>query len=495
MSSHIVAVDAGTSMVKAVLVSSTEGIVAHSDASVERDALPGLSPAAMWSTTAAVIQSLVAGQPDVVIDGVVITGQGDGLWAIDDQGQPAPRAYLWNSTEAADTVEQWSHSGLIDAHYRQCGTVLWPGSQAALWVWLLEHRPDEAHAMHRVFCAKDFLNYCLTGVVATDPTDASIPFLDSATGTYSTEAASRLGCEALLERLAPIIESGDRVGSVTTEAALLTGVPEGTPVFQGALDVVAMVWGSGLGAPGDVLAVLGTTAASMTVTPRESAGEEPAGATIVLPGDAQLRVMGSSSGTATLEWYLGVSGYQGEDRYERFWADVALSQDGHEIFLPFIRGERAPVLAPHATGSFLGMTPETTSGRLARAVSEGITCALRWGIDSVLGQGRSGDLGTVVLAGGGSQAHAWACQVANILDRPIQVDGRNDLGARGVARVVFKKLGIAVEFEASAVSVVTPDQHSAAVRERYAMFLSAVKTLPSGPGAPAQHEEKRRKLS
>jgi erythritol kinase (D-erythritol 1-phosphate-forming) len=491
MTSHLVAVDAGTSMVKAVLISGSGEVLGQTSAPVASDKKPGLSPSKMWRTTAGVISELLSTHPEAPIDGVVIAGQGDGLWMLDGDGKATDRAYLWNSTEGAEIIERWSSEGSIDAHFRDFGTVLWPGSQAALWVWLKKVQPNLIAKVATVFCAKDYLNYCLTGVIATDPTDASIPFLDPNTGAYSLEGAQRLGCGDILKRLPPIIASGEQLGSVTPDASRQTGLPEGTPVFQGALDVVAMLWGSGLGKRGDVLAALGTTAVSMTVTERLAPAAEPAGATILLAGNAQLRVMGSSAGTATLEWYMEMAGYDGEDRFKELWDDIAQAPHGAEIFLPFIRGERAPILAPSATGSFLGITPKTNRARVARAVTEGITHVLRWGIDSVLGTGPNKEVGTIVLAGGGSQERAWATQVANCLGREIFLDGRSDLGARGVARMVFDKMSAGSDFAQGEVARIEPDDSGVLVRERYRLFLSAIETLSPLWSSDIAHTERR----
>lgn len=494
MTGFVVAVDAGTSLIKAFLVSHSAGIICEASSPVPDDGEPGVSPTKFWATTANVISQLLEEHRDSELEGVVIAGQGDGLWGIDHNGEPAKRAYLWNSADAAQEIQTWDTLGLIDTHFQQFGTVLWPGSQAAIWRWLMNTSPDEALALSRVFCAKDFLNFCLTGVAVTDPTDASIPFFEAETGLYSQEAANRLGCEQIMSRLPPIVASGEVVGHVTQEAALLTGIPEGTPVFQGALDVVAMLWGSNLGSQGDILAVLGTTAISMTVTPRVSPGNEPAGATIFLPDDSQLRVMGSSSGTATLDWYLDQAGYTGSDRFAKFWSDVVSSPDGSEIFIPFLQGERAPVLAPHATGVFLGIDTKTDKGRMSRAVSEGISFSLRWGIESVLKQTNTPRVSSLVLTGGGSQAPAWITQVANVLDSSLLVDGRSDLGAKGVAKLVFARLGVTATYADGPQQSVHPDKAGPQVRERYSLFVSAIEALLPVWSAEGQRIKERERF-
>ena len=47
------------------------------------------------------------------------------------------------------------------------------------------------------------------------------------------------------------------------------------------------------------------------------------------------------------------------------------------IFLPYLVGERSPIMAPEATGAFIGLTFGHRRSHLTRAVMEGVACSLR----------------------------------------------------------------------------------------------------------------------
>ena len=471
MVNSVLALDVGTSMVKAVVVNAGGAVAAEAATPVAHDGQPGLDTSALWRV---VIQTMAdtlkrlgqAQQPEAII----ISAQGDGLWLVGDDGAPLTRAYLWNSSEGADVVARWDTDGVIDEHFRSSGTVLWPGSQAALWRWWRDSHPDEASTVRSVMCAKDLIGYLLTGEIRTDLTDASIPFVDPGTGDYDDAAFGRLGCEDLRSRVAPIGRAGEVLGAVTAEASSQTGLAEGIPVYLGAIDVVAMLWGQGLGDSGDVLAILGTTALSASVTQSRDFSADPAGATLSLGDGRYLRAMGSSAGAATLEWFLSTVGYGGDDRYEVMWAELADAPPGEELFLPYLSGERAPILAPFATGVFHGLTPQSTRGSMARAVTEGIAMAMCRGIDQV--QGPDATTGQVVLSGGGSQATPWAQQVANILGRPVAIDQRPHVGALGIAGLV-----IDAPIDSSARRIIEPDQEAGALQRRYSQFVDLTNTL------------------
>jgi len=478
MTGGVLALDLGTSMVKAVLVSPNGEVLHAGQVPVPRGEQGVVDTLPLWDLVAEAIQQVLASVGGAEhVQAVIATGQGDGLWMLDKEGKPLPQAFLWNSNAGAHVVAQWADDGSIDSHFRATGTVLWSGSQAALWRWFSESQSKLASTVSAVMCAKDLVNYLLCGERATDVTDASIPFLRPGTTTYSFEAAEKLGCGPLIDLLPAVRQPGELLGTVSPLAAQHTGLRAGTPVHVGALDVVAMLWGSGQGEIGDVFAVLGTTALTASVTPRSAFDGDPVGASISLPDDSKsLRAMGSSSGTATLEWFLKLHGFTGDERYENFWKEVDASHGGDEIFLPYLAGERAPFLAPHATGSFLGLTSNSTVGSMGRAVVEGITMAMCLGMDFSLPEVNARE-STIVLAGGGSLSPQWAQMVSNVSGKTVIVDGRAHLGALGVAGLILDGTGEIATTREIAISAFSPDSNHPALLLRYAVFQEAIRAV------------------
>ncbi len=426
---RLLAVDAGTSTIKAAAVESG-GAVASCRRAVPRSLRGhdgGLRPERLWDVTA----EAIAGVTSVAapVDAAVVTGQGDGLWTLDGRGGPAGPAYEWNTTVAGAVVAGWESSGSIERHFRQAGTVLWPGTAAALWRWAETQHPALVESAATVLCAKDWINHKLCGAVATDVTDATIPFLDLEAGCYSDALIDGLGCETLRGRLAPIVPVGTEIGRVGRAAASRTGLRQGTPVLMGCIDVAALVAGTGLESPDEALAVLGTTAAAMAINDTAQLDGEPAGATLKLPGAGRfLRVMGAVSGTVALDWYLETfDGADTGDRH-RFWDDVSAGLPGVAM-LPYLAGERAPFLAPEATGAFVGLTPQTSRADLARATALAVTFSLRHCLEAAVG----GPASSVVLSGGGAASEHWCQLTADVLGRRIDVDRRPHVACSGVA--------------------------------------------------------------
>ncbi len=99
--------------------------------------------------------------------------------------------------------------------------------------------------------------------------------------------------------------------------------------------------------------------------------------------------------------------------------------------LPFFNGERVPAL-PHATGSLLGLTTTNlTRANLCRAVVEGTTFGLRYGLDLLRANGLQAQ--SIRLIGGGSKSAEWRQIVADIMDTTVICTEQSEAAALGAA--------------------------------------------------------------
>src|SRR3546814_7906019 len=104
---------------------------------------------------------------------------------------------------------------------------------------------------------------------------------------------------------------------------------------------------------------------------------------------------------------------------EAFNALVARAPIGADgvCMRPFLNGGRVPPL-PHATGSLFGLTTTNlTRANLCRAVVEGTTFGLRYGLDLLRANGLEAQ--SIRLIGGGSKSPIWRQIVADIMDTTV----------------------------------------------------------------------------
>ena len=103
-------------------------------------------------------------------------------------------AIIW-----ADTRSQEQCATLIErigqeAAYRPLGHRLNPPYSLTKVMWVRDHEPDVFSRTSTVCNAKDFVAYQLTGVLVTDPSDASSTnAFDQQTGTWSAQGLDVAG--------------------------------------------------------------------------------------------------------------------------------------------------------------------------------------------------------------------------------------------------------------------------------------------------------------
>src|SRR5690606_27467855 len=137
---------------------------------------------------------------------------------------------------------------------------------SAILAWLKNYEPDRYQRISHVFAAKDWLRFCLTGLIGTDRTEASTSFTDVQTQEYSKDALALFGLDELWNALPEMKRSDEVVGHVSQACAERTGLVAGTPVVGGLHDVTASALGVGGLKIGTVAVVAGTYSINETLS-------------------------------------------------------------------------------------------------------------------------------------------------------------------------------------------------------------------------------------
>lgn len=441
MTSVRLGLDVGTTSIKAAAYDPAgRQLACEVAASPVRSSKGGVSEQDMdsvWSVVCAVLSKTMAKLTGLNITSLGVCAQGDGLWAIQTDGTPAGPALLWNDTRAAADVVELLHSQKANAVAHACHTSLWPGTSGTLWRWLGKHDPDMQSRAAHVFTCGDWIGWKLTGVAATDFSNASIPFLDLKERRYSSAALEALDCADLADRLLQPKAATSRLGALTLRAAQATGLPEGLSVSVPTLDLAAMIAGMGMDQPGQTMMIMGTTAVVNILAKSVEPSDLPVGATALHPtSDAIIRILAPTTGAAAFNWFsaLHPMSLGGEtpgevaQKLNELICDIPPGANG-VTFLPYLNGERAPFVSPDVTASFHGLTSVSTKADMARAVLEGGAMSLRHCF--VEEGGLPGQ--PVQLTGGGSKNGLWCQIIADILGVPVLVSEASDQGLWGAA--------------------------------------------------------------
>ena len=470
----LIGVDLGTSMIKAaafsldgdsLAVASRRPTLRHlSHERIEQDFEEIVS--AVGAVVAEVCAA--AGREPLALG---ITGQSDGLWLLDAQGYPVRPAISWLDGRGNPFLQRWMDDGSYEAVFRRNGNAIFAGSQAPLLAALAQSEPETLEAATTASYLKDGILQRLTGVRVTEASDASLPFLDTRTRRYDPEILARLGLERYARLLAPVEPGPGERRPLNAAGAALTGLPVGLPVYAGPFDLPACAVGAGVDRLGDGLITIGTTLACQVMVDHVDTSGEPMGMTLCLPQAGRwLRAVPAMVGTASLDWVLGLVGAKAES-LESLLAESRPGARGVTA-LPYFAatGERAPFCDVSARGQLAGLTMGTNRADLVMAVCESVAYAARHCMEA------AGLDGRLSVCGGGANSRVWCQMVADVLQQPLHIARRPEVGARGAAMAVMDVTGIAYDREAwtRSESVVEPRSGASHYEDGFAHYLETV---------------------
>lgn len=436
--------DIGTSGSKGVMLDAGGGLLAEATADhAIATPHPGWTeqePADWWAAVQQVCGELVkrCGPPAAV----GLTGQMHGAVFLDGDDAVIRPALLWNDQRTA--AEALEVDELVGTQRLRAiaGNPALTGFQAPKLLWLRAHEPGNWQRLARVLLPKDFIRLRLTGLAATDASDAAgTLLLDLARRDWSDEILAALAIPR--EWLPRVYEGPEVTGTVTREAARLTGLTPGTPVVAGGGDNAAAAVANGALEEGDSVVSVGTS--GVVFAPTNQARPDPEGALHAfchaVPGRYHLMGVMLSAG-GSLQWAAQtLAGPDTEPDYERLLAEAAEVPAGAEglYFLPYLAGERTPHMDPYARGVWAGLSLAHGRGHLIRAVLEGVAYGLRDAFDRV--EVLNGPLTRPRLIGGGMRDPVWRAILVSVLGRECAFAGAGAEPATGAAILAAAGMG------------------------------------------------------
>jgi xylulokinase len=87
------------------------------------------------------------------------------------------------------------------------------------------------------------------------------------------------------------------------------------------------------------------------------------------------------------------------------------------FFLPYLVGERSPIMDPKARGSFVGLTLRHQGSHFVRALLEGVAFSLRQIVEAMEETGATVD--DWIISGNGLASPVWRQILADVLGRPL----------------------------------------------------------------------------
>lgn len=454
---------------------------------------PGWSeqdPALWWDAVCTGIPELLADIDASRVGGIGCAGQMHGLVMLDAKGEVIRPAILWNDNRADREVDFLNYDIGEDRLLAFTGNIAYAGFMAPKILWIRRHEPENFARVAHIMLPKDYVNYRLTGHLATDVSDASGTLLfDVANRTWSESMLRICGVEK--SQLPDVFESCECIGCVRPDIARSLGLSSHVVVAAGAGDNAAAAIGTGTLGPGCMNISLGTSGTVFIPTEGFAAG---VGDRIhsFCHADGGWHMMGCILSAASCNGWWGRQ-VLGTD-------DLATIQQGINpnscdlslpYFLPYLMGERTPINDSLARGAFVGMSMSTTRQDMTRAVLEGVAFAVRESVELAREVGTNPK--RITVCGGGAKSVIWLQMLANILDAKLMLpETEQGPGFGGAILATVANGEYSSVTEASDVVVtlkpgVAPDEESVeGYQERYAIWKELYPALKDSMHAMAR---------
>lgn len=427
-------IDLGTSGVKAILLSEEGQVVAsHSEALTLSRPHPLWSeqnPADWWSATEKAVLALSQLYALKKVKAVGITGQMHGATVLDAQQNVLRPAILWNDGRSFSQCQQLEAA--VPDSREITGNLMMPGFTAPKLQWLRENEPELFAKIDKVLLPKDYLRWLMTGVFASDMSDAAgTMWLDVAKRDWSD---SLLAATGLTRQHMPALFEGNQITGQLLPALASRWGMDCVPVIAGGGDNAAGAVGVGLYKTGQAMLSLGTSGVYFAVSDGFLSNPQQAVHSFchALPDTWHLMSV-MLSAASCLDWAANLTGTASVGELIGL-AENTPPADSPVCFLPYLSGERTPHNNPNAKGTLFGLTHQHGPADIARAVLEGVGFALADGMDVLHATGLKPH--SITLIGGGARSPYWRQMLADISGLTLEYRTGGDVGpALGAARL------------------------------------------------------------
>ncbi|NWJ94599.1 MAG: xylulokinase [Chloroflexi bacterium] len=490
--SYFMGIDIGTTATRVIVIEGETGrVVAGTTSEYPLDTPQPLwaeqDPADWWRGTIEAVQGAIQQGYDTLgtafeIKAVGLSGQMHGVVLLDDQGEVLGPSLIWCDGRSQEQCDYITDTVGAERLIELTANPALVGFSAPKLLWLRQYRSDQFNRAAHFLLPKDFIRYKLTGEYATEVSDAS--------GTLLFDVANRRWSERILHLLEidgsllpPVYESFEVSGQISAEAAAATGLQAGTPVVGGGGDQAAGAVGNGIVQPGLVSSTIGTSGVVFAYA--EQPLRDPSGRvhTFCHAVPEAWHVMGVTQGAGlSLRWFrdeiagpLEKEAAQKVNReiYELLTEEANNAPPGCKglLFLPYLMGERTPLLNPQARGVWFGLTASHKRAHLVRSILEGVAYSLQDCLAILLEMGLP--VTEIRASGGGAKSLLWRKIQADVFGREVVTVNASEGPAYGAALLA----GVGVNFWPSVpaacdativvTSHLTPDPLTQAIYHRY----------------------------
>ncbi len=459
---HILAIDNGTQSIRALLFDlkgnlSTKVQIVLEPYFSEKPGWAEQHAEYFWENLCKACQKLweKTDVPKEAIAGVSVTTQRACVVNMDKNGKTLRPVISWLDQRRTEDVEPLR--GIMGGVFKLVGvsdTVRYLQSEAEA-NWISTYQPDIWEKTHKYLFLSGYHIYKLCGQYK-DSTGAQmgyIPF-DYKRLQWCREKDWKWKISPVSRDMLPeLVQPGEILGEITTEASEQTGIPKGTPLVAAATDKACEVLGSGGLEPNVGCLSYGTTATINTISKKYI---EPV--PIIPPYPAPIP-------NAYCTEYMIYRGYWMVSWFKKQFAlreqliadekGIAAEQLFDELVDKVPPGAMGLTLQPYwspglrqpeAKGAIIGFGDVHTRSHIYRAILEGLAYGLKEGMERIVKRSKT-PITKLIVAGGGSQSNAAMQLTADIFGLNASRPHVYETSGLGAAIDAAVGLGLHPDFE------------------------------------------------
>jgi xylulokinase len=362
------------------------------------------------------------------IKGIGISGIGACVLPIDENGTPLRPGILYGiDTRASKEIEDLEKIIGRKKIFHQSATHLSSSASGPKILWIKNEEPEIFAKTRWFLTSQSYVVYRLTKQATVDFYSACgyAPLIDVENRRWLEEMGQIIAPVSTLPRM---LWTSEIAGTVTAEAAKITGLSEGTPVIAGTIDAAAEAISTGLSQFGDMMIMFGSSNSFILKTDKLIRTENFWGLNWLEPNSYAV-VGGMSTVGSLTRWFrdnfaqaeLETQAQTGENAYAlmaKLLDDSPLGAHGL-IALPYFEGERTPLYDPDATGLLFGLNLKHTRADIYRALLESVGFGIKHNIECMLAEGVSAK--RILGVGGGSKNKAWMQIISDIANIELEI--------------------------------------------------------------------------
>lgn len=413
-----------------------------------------------------------------MVKSIGLSGQMHGLVMLDQANQVIRPAIIWCDQRTTEECEEITRRVGAKRLIERTANPALTGFTAAKILWVRNHEPENYARCHHILLPKDYIRFRLTGVFATEVSDASgMQLLDVPSRCWSDEVLHILDIDKTL--LPKVYESPEVTGHLTQRASRELGLPQGVLLVGGAGDNAAAAIGTAAVRDGRAFTTIGTSGVVYAHTSRLNIDFDGRVHTFCCAVPGCWHVMGVTQAAGlSLRWYLNefcedyanMAAKEGISYYElvnRLAANAPIGSN-RLLYLPYLMGERTPHLNPQCRGVFFGLSAMHKREDLLRAVMEGVAYSLK-DCQQILKKLEI-DIDEMMVCGGGGRSPLWRQMLSDMYDCEVTTSVSQEGAVLGAAILAGVGAGIFRSVEEACDEFIKMDQRCQPIAEHHAYY-------------------------